>query len=44
MYMGPLSVGRGFVATNSVTAVTSGLAIAIRYANVRKQFVKDNEK
>ena len=42
--MGPLSVGRGFVAINSVTAATSALAIAIRYTNVRKQFSKDDQK
>lgn len=41
LYMGPLSVGRAFVAVNSVTASTSALAIAIRYSNIRKQFSKD---
>lgn len=41
--MGPLSVGRAFVALNSVTVSTSALAIAIRYSNTRKQFSKDQK-
>ena len=43
LYMGPLSVGRAFVAVNSVTASTSALAVAIRYSNIRRQFSKDQK-
>ena len=38
--MGPLSVGRGFVALNSICVSTSALTMAIRYSNIRKQFSK----
>lgn len=43
MYMNPLSIGRSFVAANSVTSVASALAIAIRYAAQRKQFTAPKE-
>lgn len=39
--MGPLSVGRAFVAVNAMASSTSALASAIRYTNLRKQFSKD---
>jgi alkylation response protein AidB-like acyl-CoA dehydrogenase len=38
MYMNPLSVGRSFVAVNSITSAASALAIAIRYSAQRRQF------
>ncbi len=36
--MNPLSVGRSFIAANSITSAASALAIAIRFTAQRKQF------
>lgn len=38
LYMNPLSGGRSFVASNTVTSAASALAIAIRYSSQRRQF------
>ena len=40
MYMGPLSMGRAFIVSNSIAAANSCLAIAIRYTCTRRQFSK----
>lgn len=36
--MGPLSVGRAFIACNSIAVTNSSLAIAIRFTANRRQF------
>jgi acyl-CoA oxidase len=38
--MGPLSVGRTFISSNSLTNGTSALTIAIKFASIRQQFNK----
>ena len=43
MYLSPLSVGRGFVAINSVGSALNCLSIAVRYACQRRQFKTNNQ-
>lgn len=38
MYMGPLSMGRAFIAINPTATANNCLAAAIRYVSTRRQF------